>query len=441
VGVKQPFFPFFPGDFTDQGFQLAQSEVYHKFEAELKSWSPPSHPFHLDSQDEKPDDNKQRNKRDVEEPALERDKNGDGRTDTKMVRKEANNAGNQVREGRSKDDGNNVEKKKKNEENVLAARKRLEQARKSGMEDDGSRNAPENNEGKDVLKKEEVKDDNKNAESRKDVKNMPSLQGGRNAEQNPNSNQQQEAAAKQGVKQWKEEKFKNANKNLNLKPPDAGGKVGLRQRRDGKFDKAENTFRRKLLSSFEVNDAIFGKEEKEEESKRLRKFSDMLREQDFKNVDDNSTDNGPKHSIDNVRENEQSKKYLVDSTENKWKKVDGGRSEDRFVKMAILDNEMPSSRKPKETITDSRRTASQNLPGSRRTVKEASQALDMEDKKKDTEDSPAEVSEGRQAMMTDEEFLHFLKERAGEGNAGDGTLPWEVEGVFRELEKVRFPCR
>ena len=45
---------------------------------------------------------------------------------------------------------------------------------------------------------------------------------------------------------------------------------------------------------------------------------------------------------------------------------------------------------------------------------------------------------GDKSLMTDEEFLEFLKTRGGEQRLQKGgQLPWEMQGVFRELRKVR----
>ena len=44
---------------------------------------------------------------------------------------------------------------------------------------------------------------------------------------------------------------------------------------------------------------------------------------------------------------------------------------------------------------------------------------------------------GDKSLMTDEEFLEFLKTRGGEQRLQKGgQLPWEMQGVFSELQKV-----
>ena len=44
---------------------------------------------------------------------------------------------------------------------------------------------------------------------------------------------------------------------------------------------------------------------------------------------------------------------------------------------------------------------------------------------------------GDKSLMTDEEFLEFLKARGGEQRLQKGgQLPWEMQGVFSELQKV-----
>lgn len=44
---------------------------------------------------------------------------------------------------------------------------------------------------------------------------------------------------------------------------------------------------------------------------------------------------------------------------------------------------------------------------------------------------------GDKPLMTDEEFLEFLKTRGGEQRLQKGgQLPWEMQGVFSELQKV-----